>query len=211
MLALFGGIAGRFICGWLCPFGLIQELLYKIKTPKLKWTRKNSFLRFAKYIILIVFVILLPALVVDFVGVGAPAFCKYICPAGTLEAGIPLVATNAQLQAITGALFTWKIALLIITIVASILIFRPFCYAVCPLGAIYALFNKISLYQISHDKGSCTSCGACTKACKMNVDITQTTTSAECIRCNDCVNVCPTGSLCAGFKAKEKLRKAIKE
>lgn len=207
LVALFGAIAGRFICGWLCPFGLIQELLYKIKTPKLKWTSKNSFLRFGKYLILIIFVIILPALVVDFVGLGAPAFCKYLCPAGTIEAGIPLVATNTQLQAITGFLFTWKIALLIITIVASIIIFRPFCYTVCPLGAIYALFNKISLYQINYNKSSCTSCGACVRACKMNIDITKTTTSAECIRCGDCVNVCPTGALSSGFKTKQDLCK----
>lgn len=201
LLALFGGLAGRYICGWLCPFGLIQELLYKIPTAKLRWNKKNSFLRFVKYGILVIFVILLPAFVVDFTGLGAPAFCKYICPAGTLEAGVPLILTNPQLQAVAGVLFNWKLFLLFVTIIMSVIIFRPFCYVVCPLGAIYAFFNKISLYQIKVDKQSCTSCQACARVCKMNVYIAENPTSAECIRCGDCVADCPVKALSSGIKA----------
>ena len=108
-LLFFGSLFGRFVCGWLCPFGLVQDLLYKIPLFK---KRKNlpghKVLIWAKYVILVLFVILLPLLVVDFTGQGAPWFCKYICPSGTLAAGIPLVLLNENLKLAVGNLFFWK-------------------------------------------------------------------------------------------------------
>lgn len=91
-LIFVGALVGRLVCGWLCPFGLIQDLLHKIPFPKkIKTFKADNILRKLKYIILVVFVILLPMYAVDFLGQGAPYFCKFICPAGTLEGGIPLV------------------------------------------------------------------------------------------------------------------------
>ncbi len=206
LLILFGTIAGRLICGFLCPFGLVQELLYKIRSFKLQWNKRNSWLRYIKYIVLVVFVILIPLYVVDYSGLGTPAFCKFICPAGTLEAGIPLVAGNPPLQALAGALFNWKVSLLIITIIASIFIFRPFCYVVCPLGAIYALFNKFSFYRMEVNKHACISCQACSRTCKMNVKITEHANSSDCIRCGECVSVCPTGAITAGFSSIKSIK-----
>lgn len=143
---VIGAVLGRFVCGWLCPFGLFQDLLFKI--PGIKKITKvpgDRFLRYFKYVILVVFVILLPLLVADITGLGDPWFCKYICPSGTLMAGIPLVAMNENLQAIIGWLFTWKVAILSVTIFLSLLFYRPFCRYICPLGAIYGFFNRVSL------------------------------------------------------------------
>ena len=76
---LLGVTLGRFICGFLCPFGWFQDLLHKIPGKKLS-TAKLKPLRYLKYVILIVFVILLPMLVTNSIGMGDPFFCKYICP-----------------------------------------------------------------------------------------------------------------------------------
>ena len=127
-LMVVGAVFGRFVCGWLCPFGLVQDLLYKI--PFFKKLRKlpgDRWLKYLKYVILIGFVILLPLFAVDIVGQGSPWFCKYICPAGTLEGGIPLVFSNSALQAAVGWLFAWKNLLLIALILLSIPVYRPFC------------------------------------------------------------------------------------
>ena len=100
MLLLFGILLGRVICGFLCPFGLVQELLYKIPTKKLQknvWTRRLSRL---KYVILAVFVILIPLVFLT------PGFCKYICPAGTLEGGFPLLLKNESLRRACGQAFS---------------------------------------------------------------------------------------------------------
>jgi len=200
-----GGILGRFVCGWLCPFGLIQDLLYKIPfVKKIKKVKMDRYLRYLKYIILIVFVILLPLFVVDIIGQGSPTFCKYICPAGTLEGGVPLVLLNDTFVDAIGFLFAWKMTILIITIIASIIIFRPFCKYICPLGAIYGLFNGISLYQYRIEDSKCIKCNACTNACKMNIEPYKTPNHMECIRCGDCKRACPTKAISTGFSRGNK-------
>lgn len=197
----FGILFGRLICGFLCPFGFLQDLLYKIKTKKLKIKEKlDGKLRYIKHIILIIFVILLPMFLVNDFGISAPYFCKLICPAGTLEAGIPLVLGNENLQALVGWLFTWKMFILVAVIVMSVLIHRFFCKYMCPLGAIYGLFNKISFYKLDLDNDKCIKCMACHKACLMNVKVTENPNSMECIRCGDCKNVCPTNAIDLGFR-----------
>lgn len=202
-MSLFGIVFGRFVCGWLCPFGLIQDLLYKIPSFKIKVNKKvNNVLKYSKYVILLVFVILLPLLLVNDVGISDPYFCKYICPAGTLEGGIPLVAMNKSLQATIGLLFKWKVTLLIITIIASVLVYRPFCRYICPLGAFYSLFNPISFYRLEVDKDKCTSCKACERKCKMDIAVYKKPNSLECIRCGDCIKSCPTNAIKKGFNLK---------
>ena len=208
LLLLFAALFGRLICGFLCPFGFVQDLLHKIKSPKLTVPQKpDKILRYLKYIML-AGVIFAPLLMTDAFGIGTPAFCKYICPAGTLGGGIPLVIANPALRQAIGWLFSWKMLVLVIILVLSVLIYRPFCKYLCPLGAFYGLFNKLSLYHMSLDKNKCISCMACEKACKMGVKVTENINSAECIRCGDCKKACPTGAICSGFLAKEKVAEA---
>ena len=75
------------------------------------------------------------------------------------------------------------------------LFYRPFCKWLCPLGAFYALLNRVSLFQMKVDKGKCVSCGKCAKACKMDVDVTKTPNHTECIRCGMCIRACPTNAV----------------
>lgn len=171
-ITLVGALCGRFVCGWLCPFGLVQELLHKIPFPKkIHAFRADKPLRYLKYIILLVFVVLLPLFAVDIIGQGEPWFCKWICPAGTLQAGIPLVLLNQGLRASIGFLYTWKLAILAAIVLLSLLIYRPFCKYLCPLGAMYALFNPVSLFRVKGDAA----CTDCKMGCKPN--------DRECIRC----------------------------
>ena len=111
-LILLGVLLGRFICGFLCPFGWFQELLHKIPTKKLS-TKKLKPLTYLKYVVLLVMVVLLPALVVNDVGMGDPFFCKYLCPQGVLEGAIPLSIANSGIRAALGSLFTWKFTILL--------------------------------------------------------------------------------------------------
>lgn len=200
---IIGTALGRLVCGFLCPFGLIQELLHKIPFPKkIKTFRGDRLLRLLKYAILAVFVILLPMLVVDAAGNGSPWFCKWICPAGTLEGGLPLVIANPVLREAVGFLFTWKVSILVVTVIVSIIIYRPFCKYICPLGAIYALFNRISIYRYSVDHGKCTDCKTCERRCPMNIKPQTETNHPECIRCGLCKGVCPEGAIESGIKIR---------
>ena len=199
-LMVVGAVFGRFVCGWLCPFGLVQDLLYKI--PFVKKLRKlpgDRWLKWLKYVLLVGFVIILPLFAVDIIGQGQPWFCEYVCPSGTLLAGIPLLAANPALRAAAGWLFSWKLLILVVLVFLSILVYRPFCRYLCPLGAIYGLFNPIAFYRLKVDEHKCTHCGACRRACKLDIPVDKTPNSPECIRCGDCKRACPHGAICSTF------------
>ena len=200
LLTVFGTLSGRFVCGFLCPFGLIQDLLFKI--PFVKKFRRlpgEKGLRWLRFLFLGVFVILLPLFVIDITGLGEPWFCKWICPVGTLEGGIPLVLLNNAMRGAAGFLFRWKFLILIITLLGSIIIYRPFCRYVCPLGAVYSLFNKISLYRIKIDSEKCVRCGACQKNCKLDIPVWKNPDSMDCIRCGECKAACPYSAISTTF------------
>ncbi|WP_240840247.1 4Fe-4S binding protein [Acidaminobacter sp. JC074] len=187
ILMIIGTVFGRFVCSYMCPFGLLQDLLYKIKSKKFKMPK---YLKYVKYGVLIYFVILIPTLFTNKLGLGDPGFCKYICPSGTFFGAIPLLIKNPGLRSALGVLFTWKMFILISILIVSVFVYRIFCRVLCPLGIIYGLFNKFSFlgYQIDHDK--CTSCGACSKSCKVDLNPTKDLNSIECIRCGDCKSSC---------------------
>lgn len=219
-----GAFMGRFVCGWLCPFGLFQDLLHKIPLPrrlkrlhKLRKVPGNRWLGYLKYVILAVFVIILPLTVVNVVGIGDPWFCKWICPSGTLLGGIPLVISNPGLQSAIGFLFNWKIAILLLVIALSIIIYRPFCRYVCPLGAIYGCFNKVSLYRYQVDEEKCIHCNKCRQVCKLDIPVYETPNSPECIRCGACKSACPVKAIDTSFSDlydifyKRKFKDAKKE
>lgn len=205
---IFGSIFGRFVCGWLCPFGLVQDLLHKIPLfKKRKQLPKHHILKYGKYVTLVGLVLIGSAFL--FTGfVKVPAFCKFLCPSGTLFGAIPLLSTNEMLQSQIGGLFFWKLAVLIAIVLLSIKVYRPFCQYLCPLGAIYGWFNKFSLVQIRWEKETCVSCGKCQAACPVNLAPEEISVSAECIRCGKCADVCP--AQCISFCGKKKITKTQK-
>lgn len=184
-----GAASGRLVCGWLCPFGAIQDLLGR------RAARRSlpAYVSGLRYLVLLL-TAALPFIIVSPLG-REPYFCKYICPAGTLEAGIPLAVANPSIRAALGALFTWKAALLALFIAASFLIYRPFCRTTCPLGAFYGLFNPIAVSRLEVRHDDCTSCGRCSAVCPLGIDVVRTPNSPDCIRCLDCTRACPTGAL----------------
>lgn len=194
-LLLVGAALGRVVCGFLCPFGLIQELLHKLPTPKIKksrWTRRLSRL---KYVILAVFVAALPIWYAFARGLPVPAFCKYICPAGTLEGGFPLLALRPEYRAVAGALFGWKALACVTLLVLCVLLYRAFCRFLCPLGAIYSLFSRLALLAFRVDAGLCDGCGACVRACPVDI---KRVGDHECVQCGRCAQACPRQAIYFG-------------
>lgn len=188
ILFLFGLMFARFICGFLCPFGLIQELLYKIRTPKLRKSRFTRILSYFKYVLLGI------VIAIPIIYAGIPSFCKYICPAGTVEGAVSLLANvkNSDFYGMLAYLFTWKFCVLVVVVVACIFIYRFFCRFICPLGAIYSLFNRISLIGVKLDKEKCIDCGLCIQGCKMDI---KHVGDHECIQCGECISVCPVQAI----------------
>ena len=193
ILVLFGIFLGRWICGFLCPFGLVQDWLYKIKTPKVKKSKFTRALSYLKYVLLVLFVFVI-TFSFGLKKMTLPGFCKYICPAGMLEGSMGLLSNeaNSSLFAMLGPLFTWKFALFVGMMVAAVFIYRFFCRFVCPLGALYGLFNKVSVFGIKVEKSKCIDCGICVSKCKMDIHHVG---DHECINCGECMSVCPTNAI----------------
>ena len=197
ILLLYGMIFGRTICGYLCPFGLLQELLHKLPTPKLRKNRFTAGMSYLKYVILAVFVLIIP-LRYAFQSLPLPAFCKYLCPAGTLEGAVGLLSNpvNADKFSMLGGLFTSKFLILLLIVGVCIFVYRAFCRFLCPLGAIYGLFSKYAFIGVKVDVPSCIDCTRCVSKCEMDI---RHVSDRECIHCGECIDVCPTGAI--AFKA----------
>ena len=194
IIMIFGLSLGRTICGWLCPLGLVQELLHKIPTPKIKKSRVTRALSYLKYVILAVFVVAVPMWYGVRHDLAVPGFCKYICPAGTFEGAIGLLSNpkNTSYFAMLKILFTRKFVIMIIIGTACIFCYRSFCRFICPLGAIYGLFNKLALISVKVDENRCNGCGACVRSCKMDV---RHVGDHECINCAKCMGACNQNAL----------------
>lgn len=207
-LGAIGAVVGRFPCGWLCPFGLFQELMHKIPSKKFDIPQ---FSQYGKYIFLGLFVIILPLTVTDEFGYGITWFCKFVCPAGTLEAGIPLMFLDSSLRKLIGLLYYNKLVILFALLIAMIFIRRPFCRTMCPLGGIYSFFNKISIVQMRHDPVKCVKCYQCYRDCPMHLKFPEGANQLNCIRCFKCyTNSCKYGAISLeikGIKLPERIKK----
>ena len=193
ILMLYGLTLGRTICGWICPLGLIQELFHKIPTPKIKKSRFTHGLSYLKYVILAVFAIGIP-LAYSVQRFPVPGFCKYICPAGTFEGAMGLLANpvNAEKFSILNILFTRKFIIMVLIFTACIFCYRAFCRFLCPLGAIYGLFARLSVLGVKVEANKCTGCGRCVSHCQMDI---KRVGDHECISCGSCIDVCPTKAI----------------
>jgi ferredoxin-type protein NapH len=197
ILGFLGGIGmlvGRRVCGWICPFGFIQDLLNKIRS--FRW-RLPHWTRYVKYAVLVIVVGGVAYWTLE------PWFCK-LCPAGAIEAGIPLALWNpfggpdsfgASIREMIGGLFWLKVSILVLILLLSIPIKRPFCRVLCPLGAIYSLFNRISLYRLEVDTHACAGCNICYRVCPMDINVYEDPNQLDCIRCLECMRACPRNSI----------------
>ena len=182
ILGIVGATVGRMACGWVCPFGFIQDLLFKIKTRKLSLPRWTTY---GKYVVLALLVVIIPLLIKQ------PWFCK-LCPAGGLEGAVGMLALDAELRQSLGPMFALKMSILVAFLAAMVLVKRPFCRTACPLGAIFALFNKVSVFRLAVDAEKCIQCDKCRDVCPTDIKVYEEPNSPECIRCLDCKSTCPT-------------------
>jgi len=179
MLAVIGN---KIICGWACPFGALQELIYsipvlqKIKKKKLPFELTNT-IRVCLFIIMLLFLF-------GIIG-GRRGFVIY-------HYVNPFNLFNLDFEAFS-ILLTVIIALLV-----SFIAYRPFCQFICPFGFVSWVAERFSIFRVRIDKEKCTQCGACIKACPLEAAeglVKGKKMPADCFSCARCLNVCPIDAI----------------
>ena len=189
---LAGVLVGRLLCGWVCPLGFLQDLLYRIKTRKFALPACTGWV---KYPVLVLTVFALPF---AFGEETVFSFCRY-CPAAGAQVSAPAVisAAFAEDAAVSG----WsllKIGILAAVVVAAVFFRRGFCNVLCPIGALLAPLNFVSFWAVKPPTSRCISCGKCNRACATAVEPSarilageSPSRAADCVVCHQCQVVCP--------------------
>ena len=199
VLGVAGALGGRWSCGWFCPFGFLQDLMHKIKAPK--WRLRTGKAGWLRYVFLVVLVIIVPYLTLE------PWFTK-LCPVGTLQGAIPQMLLRPELREQIGWFYWLKIAILLVFLAWMALTKRPFCRYVCPLGAIWSPFNKVSTVRLAVDQGRCTRCLRCRQVCPVDIDVFESPNASQCIRCLACIPECPQDAILLSSAAAHRAQGA---
>lgn len=184
VLLLIGAVSGALACGWACPFGFLQDLLARITRFKFALP---AWLGYTRYAVLIGMVLVLPA-ALAYQGIPyddqAVSICR-LCPAGALEAGLPYSIQSAW-SGNGWVMSWWKSGILIIFFGTALIIQRPWCRVLCPLGGLLAMFNRFSLFHLRFNAKECIECNLCRSRCSMGVKVDQKVNVSGCIRCLEC-------------------------
>lgn len=166
IILLLLGIGGRWACSWICPLGIIEELLYKIPlSKKMQSLPYDKQLRKIKYVIFFLLLIF-----------------------------VPLVFMPNK-ERLHGVFLFLKIFGFSTIFVLSLFVYRPFCKYLCPFGVFLGFFNKISPFRYRIDSCTCNKCSLCMRKCKMGVTPYLNPNDMECIRCGKCILKCPRKAL----------------
>ena len=187
-------VVGRgFFCGWLCPFGTLQEMLYaagrtitdrvpplrrlrrklSVRTSTERWRRIEQTLRWGRWLVL------------TWAIVGAA-----LTGAMVFREADPWIA----LLSVAEFEFSLAFVVLVVTLVLAIFVERPFCRYACPLGAVQSLAGRLSPIAVQRDASACLGCDLCNQACPMAIPVNTRTrvTDTSCLGCLECVGACPS-------------------
>ena len=172
----------RSFCGSICPLGALQELFGKV--GKAIWRRKRPQVpaaidrpaRYLKYVVLVV-----------------AAVWSWQAAELVIRPYDPWVAWMHLSSAEVLTSFSVGLAVLVVSIVGSIVYERFFCKYLCPMGGFLGAISRFSLFKVRRNEPTCIDCGLCDKACPVNIKVSRVAVveSPECINCNECVNACP--------------------
>ena len=171
-------VGNKLVCGWACPFGALQELLYslpilkRVKRWKVPFWTSNA-IRAGLFVVMLL-------LLFGVVG-GREGFVVY-------HFINPFNLFNLDFEALS----------ILITVVAALalalFVYRPFCQLICPFGFIAWLAERVSLMRVRIKRESCDRCGACIRACPLQAaqhKVEGKLFGADCYSCARCLNVCP--------------------
>jgi len=169
---------GKIWCGWLCHLGALQEFIFL--SPKIKILTTNKAQKILKVIQISVFVLWITQLIITKTNI----FCEY----DPFKVAFNLISATA-----TGYL------LLVLLLISSVLIYRPFCRSICPVGLILGLTTYLPGARKLDKNSACINCKSCDKECKQRAMIHEnkvtTLRTEDCIMCGECISECKIKAL----------------
>lgn len=171
-------IWGTFFCGWVCPFGTMQDIFSKLglalKIKKRVVPKKiHRVLQYSRYIIFILFLSVTADVIFRVMGFD---------PRANFE-----MLLLGRVSTITSLIFIF------VFLVISMFYERMFCNYLCPEGAKYGLMSYFRIFRIKRNINSCIDCKKCDKSCPMNIEVSKidSVDSIQCLNCLECISSCP--------------------
>lgn len=184
---------GNFFCGWVCPYGAVQELMgnigKKIFKKQFKMPRKlQKYMQYTRYVL---FAILMTGIL--------DVILTPINGYGTFMGQF-----SEEMATVTS---TFVLGIMIFYLVVSIFFERAFCNYLCTEAAKYGILSMTRIFSIKRNEDSCVNCKKCDKVCPMNIEVSKhdQVRNGQCINCMKCTNVCPVEGTLSYSRVKLKL------
>ena len=204
-------VFGRIYCSVICPLGVFQDLLARLRRKKNKYSYSKE-VKWLRYPVLAVFVLAGVAGIGSLFQLLAP-YSAYGRIATMIfqpiwKLGNNLLAMMAERMDSYAfyTIDTWMRSLPVLIIAAVTLVVlavlawrggRTYCNTICPVGTILSFFARFSWLKIRFDEEKCKNCSLCSKNCKAAcIDFkTHTVDYSRCVACGNCIDSCKFDAL----------------
>ncbi|MBQ6377416.1 MAG: 4Fe-4S binding protein [Prevotella sp.] len=210
-LVLLTLVFGRIYCSVICPLGVFQDILARLRRKKNKYSYSKE-VKWLRYPVLVLFVIALVAGVGSVFQLLAP-YSSYGRIATTIFQPIWMMGNNVlgtiAERADSYTFYTvdvWmkSLPVLIIALVTLVVLLvlawrggRTYCNTICPVGTTLSFLARYSFLKIRFDADKCKNCSMCSKNCKTAcIDYkSHTVDYSRCVVCGNCIDKCKFGAL----------------
>ena len=200
-------VFGRIYCSVICPMGVFQDLVIRVRKllspkgrkPKRHFVKEPRIVRYGVLALVIVTALTFSQLLLT-----------VLAPYSAYGRMVRSIVGLSRGESLAPALLITAAATLVVICVCAWIWGRGWCNTVCPVGSVLGLVSRSSLFKVSIDQSQCVSCRKCEKGCKSScIDIdTHTIDHSRCVDCFDCLDSCPKGGIKFRFSLPRKAKTA---